>query len=328
MRKNYLFRDANKIFFGVLLTFILLTFLTVFVFYVLSQYFGVVTDSLYGNLWVNVTQSVLLEVGFLTLFFVYNKRKKIDFFAASRLKFKFDQKIFWPIVILSIVLVLSSVNLTGMFNFWMAGGVPQSAVSVPDGNVWELFFSVLFVALLPAVCEELVFRGMIYNALRRKFGVALSVILSAIMFALIHFSIFQTIHQLILGVVLALIVYVTGSIVYAMIFHFLNNFIVLIFSYFSSLSTAVTFDGFGTVEVLASLAIFVVGAGVISLVFVLLSNYTRRHRKYFDIESNSRKLVSADKKENLLSEQTAKTDVIYLALAMLFGVLMWVFMFM
>lgn len=324
MRKNYLFRDVNKIFLGVLLTYILLTVLSVTVFYILSTYFGVVVEGLYSNLWVNAFLAILLEVGFLALFFVFNKTKNIEYFSANRLKFKFEHKIFWPLIFLAFILVLSSVNFTGMINYMLAGGVPLEP-SVPIGNVWQLLFSVVFVALLPAVCEELIFRGMIYNALRRRFGLVLSVILSAAMFALIHFSLYQIVHQFILGVMLALIVYTTGSLVYAMFFHFFNNLIVLLFSYFSAVGKALTFDGFGTVEVLASIAIFVVGVGLITLFFVLLSNYTSRHKKFFNLEKSPRRILSDDKKENALVAQTEKKETLYFVLALLFGVLMWVF---
>ena len=79
------------------------------------------------------------------------------------------------------------------------------------------------LALSPAICEELLFRGVILKASRARMGVAAAVVLNGVLFGVFHLSIYRVFPTMILGMVLALIVIRTGSIIPAMVFHFLNN---------------------------------------------------------------------------------------------------------
>lgn len=85
----------------------------------------------------------------------------------------------------------------------------------------------LAVALLPAVCEELVFRGVILNSIK-KMGVLFSVLVCGGLFALFHMNPAQTVYQFCCGAVFALIAYRSGSVLPTMLVHFLNNFIIIL----------------------------------------------------------------------------------------------------
>lgn len=80
----------------------------------------------------------------------------------------------------------------------------------------------LVVAITPAICEELFFRGVIFAGLRRH-GPVVTVIVSALLFALLHGSIYRLIPTFTLGAVLAWARYTTRSIVPGMIVHAMNN---------------------------------------------------------------------------------------------------------
>jgi len=103
-----------------------------------------------------------------------------------------------------------------------------------DGlSVPQYIMAVFVVCLLPAVIEELLFRGLILKGLT-SMGKVVAIIASAVLFSLFHGNVDQTIHQFILGIICAVVVLKTGNLVYAMVLHFLNNFIWL---------TAYTFIG-------------------------------------------------------------------------------------
>ena len=68
----------------------------------------------------------------------------------------------------------------------------------------------LRVLLLPAVLEELLFRGMILRALRR-FGDSFAIVASSAAFALIHYTLTRDIRAFALGLVLAYFVIRSGS---------------------------------------------------------------------------------------------------------------------
>jgi sodium transport system permease protein len=84
---------------------------------------------------------------------------------------------------------------------------------------WQVF---IFVALLPAICEESLFRGLLLNGFRRL-GMWPAVLATAFMFGLVHASIYRILPTLFMGVLFGFVVWRTGSIFAGMICHMLNN---------------------------------------------------------------------------------------------------------
>lgn len=87
------------------------------------------------------------------------------------------------------------------------------------------------VAVLPAVMEEGLFRGLVFGGLK-KFGLAFSVLVSGALFSLFHMNPMQTVYQFLCGCMFALIAYKSGSILPTMLAHFLNNAAVVLIYYF------------------------------------------------------------------------------------------------
>lgn len=81
----------------------------------------------------------------------------------------------------------------------------------------------LVFALLPALCEEIAFRGFILTGLIKHFRPRTAVLLSAFLFALFHMNVFQFLPAFFLGVVLGLLTVRSRSLVPAIMFHFLHN---------------------------------------------------------------------------------------------------------
>jgi sodium transport system permease protein len=84
------------------------------------------------------------------------------------------------------------------------------------------FVLVLVTSLTPALCEELLFRGLVFSGLRRL-GPAAAVILSALLFGLAHASIYRLLPTVFLGLALGYTRLRSGSIVPGMIIHACNN---------------------------------------------------------------------------------------------------------
>ena len=90
------------------------------------------------------------------------------------------------------------------------------------------FVGVLFVvALLPAVFEEILFRGVLLQGLE-SFGKAGSVLLCGALFALYHQNPAQTVYQFCCGAAFALVALKSGSVLPTVLSHFLNNAAILI----------------------------------------------------------------------------------------------------
>ncbi|MBR6513364.1 MAG: CPBP family intramembrane metalloprotease [Clostridia bacterium] len=104
--------------------------------------------------------------------------------------------------------------------------------------------ALIIIALIPAICEELLFRGYLLDSLKgKKSGVA-AVIITSILFSLLHFdytslNFYKLIPLLIMALAFGYITLKTDSVLIPMIFHFINNANALI-SYYTLKSQGVT----------------------------------------------------------------------------------------
>lgn len=95
----------------------------------------------------------------------------------------------------------------------------------------EYFVYIIFFALLPAVCEEIFFRGVMIRGIKgNKITVSLIV---GLCFAVYHLNATQMFYQFIYGVSLTYLSLHAKSVIPGIIAHFVNNFLVLTLSYFN-----------------------------------------------------------------------------------------------
>jgi membrane protease YdiL (CAAX protease family) len=87
----------------------------------------------------------------------------------------------------------------------------------------QVYWTLFNVALVPAFCEEVLYRGFVLNTLKRKWGVTAAVLISGIVFGLYHVRFTQLIPLAFLGILLAILAWKSGSILPAMVAHFVNN---------------------------------------------------------------------------------------------------------
>jgi membrane protease YdiL (CAAX protease family) len=90
--------------------------------------------------------------------------------------------------------------------------------------------TLLALALLPAVVEELVFRGVLTRALATRFAAVPAVGFSAAVFALYHLLPPQMVSTFCLGIALGFLTLRARSVIPAMIAHLLNNTVTLVVS--------------------------------------------------------------------------------------------------
>jgi sodium transport system permease protein len=85
---------------------------------------------------------------------------------------------------------------------------------------WQLL---LYIAVLPAICEELAFRGVLLSGLRRKLRPVALVVVVGLIFGLFHVSLYRIAPTALLGMILTVIALMTGSVFPGMLLHFGNN---------------------------------------------------------------------------------------------------------
>ncbi len=92
-----------------------------------------------------------------------------------------------------------------------------------ERSILTLSYLGLLTALLGPVIEEIVFRGVAYSALRKRFGIFGAAASSSLFFAMAHANAAQTLPVFGMGIVLAVLYEQTGSLLASITFHMLNN---------------------------------------------------------------------------------------------------------
>jgi uncharacterized protein len=87
----------------------------------------------------------------------------------------------------------------------------------------------MVIAVLPAIGEELLFRGIVQNELKALFGNPhIAIWFAGFLFSFVHFQFFGFFPRMMLGVILGYLYYWSGNILVPMFLHFMNNAITLV----------------------------------------------------------------------------------------------------
>jgi len=147
----------------------------------------------------------------------------------------------WPVRrhLMGGVVLLAAGTLIAWFLAWLQSlviPVPEEFLEAmtemltadsPQRFVWLLFM----VAVIPAVAEEVLFRGALLSGMRRGLPVVGAVVVTGLIFGIFHLAPqtgFRILPTAWLGMVLAWVVVCSGSLPLAMLLHFLNNAAILV----------------------------------------------------------------------------------------------------
>lgn len=95
-----------------------------------------------------------------------------------------------------------------------------------DNLIWRSF---LIIAIVPAICEELLFRGLMPHFFK-KYGFKANVVFTALLFAAFHLDPYRFFTVFLLGLLLGYITLRSGTIYNSMISHAINNSLGLVMS--------------------------------------------------------------------------------------------------
>ncbi len=128
----------------------------------------------------------------------------------------------------------------------------------------ELLFVITIVALVPALAEELMFRGLIQRSLERSSTPVRGAVVTGIIFGAYHLNPFSVVPLMVLGIYLGFLALRANSLWVSIFAHFCNNAIACIGVYFAGGDDLITGDP-GTMSAPALLMTFAVSAIVFTL---------------------------------------------------------------
>ena len=147
----------------------------------------------------------------------------------------------------------------------------------------DLVSAIFMMAFLPALFEEMFFRGALQNILTRWWNKPYTaIIVSSLIFSLIHFSIWLFLSRFILGMVLGIMFYTTKNIWINTIAHFLNNLIAVIQMYVMSASKEKI--DVSKLDPHIDWWMALLAAAVIIYLIILLRRYSEKHVHVIDTE--------------------------------------------
>lgn len=143
-------------------------------------------------------------------------------------------------------------------------------------SLLEASFVIFVVAIIPAVCEEVLFRGFVQKSFEQKFKPYFSIFITSLFFGMYHFNPYGLVALIALGFYFGYAAYQSDSIFIPMILHFLNNFLaVLAFLVFGSdemMGTNIKHDG----SVIPQIFVFVIMALLFAAFIIYLKkNYSK-----------------------------------------------------
>ncbi|MEL7835263.1 CPBP family intramembrane glutamic endopeptidase [Fodinibius sp. Rm-B-1B1-1] len=86
-----------------------------------------------------------------------------------------------------------------------------------------LILTLFHVGVVPAICEETLYRGYVMRAFEKSWGIWPAIIVSGLLFGLYHVQLSNLIPLATLGMLFAFLTWVTRSIIPAIVAHFVNN---------------------------------------------------------------------------------------------------------
>lgn len=275
-KNKYSVLDGFKFFFFLIVSIILASLVFDIVLAIIASCKGLERSVFETSETVQVLSYVINPIIFILYFFVYNAIHKIQIKDA----FSDGQKISLLPISVSIVLAIIAIFLfTPLmdlveYGFMNLGYNPDNTIPLQDkmSTSFKYFIlGLLIYALLPAIAEEIVFRGVIQKSMLSKYNGFTAIFVSTLLFVLMHGALQQTVYQLIMGIMLGYVACVGGSILYSIILHFLNNAFVILFGCFNLVGylTEETYY-YNIYSMIFPICLFMLGAILVGILFWVL----------------------------------------------------------
>lgn len=184
--------------------------------------------------WMQILYSIVSFLIPAWLFFYLSHPKPHHFAGLTGKTFR------WSGAIVGIVILLVSLPAVGVLSDWnqqihfgsldqslrqlnqKAQDITQAMLKMPDFA--SLLYNLALIAVIPAIAEEMFFRGVLQRLFVKMSRRAwIGILIASIVFSLLHGEMLGFFPRVALGIVLGLIYYYSGNLWYSILAHFFNN---------------------------------------------------------------------------------------------------------
>ena len=144
-------------------------------------------------------------------------------------------------------------------------------------NAYEAILVVAVVAVVPAICEETMFRGFIQKSFELKIKPVWAALITAVFFGIYHFNPYGMIPLIILGFYFGFAAYMSNSILVPMGLHFTNNFIAIMVYFLAGNEDLINSTPTGDIDLnSAILMIILLTLIMIGLLMIIKKYYSKQ----------------------------------------------------
>lgn len=172
------------------------------------------------------SSSTLAELEFLIPVVVLLFMDRFEVMRGTRMKMIGIRTILWTLLFTALILpVTYYLNMVSQLFVPNAVNETVSYFAVTAGqDIWAkpLWLNLLYIAILPPLIEEFIFRGVLFQGFR-SCGLFKTAFFTALMFGLAHGNLNQFMYAFAVGIFLAYLVEASGSVYASMLAHSLIN---------------------------------------------------------------------------------------------------------
>lgn len=171
-------------------------------------------------------------------------------------------------------------SLAGIEN-WMIEKEEQAKVLMEaflkTDSIYGLLVNIFIIGIVPAIGEELLFRGVILRLFKEIFrNIHLAVFVSALIFSMFHLQFFGFLPRLFLGMVLGYLFVYTRNLWVPIAYHFVNNAAsVIVYYLYENKQINTSIEDFGS----TSSMVYIIGSLLISIWLIIII----RQRENYEI---------------------------------------------
>ncbi len=143
-------------------------------------------------------------------------------------------------------------------------------------NVPEMILVIIVIAVVPALSEEVMFRGYIQRSFEHKISPFKAAAVTAIFFGLYHFSPYGILPLITLGLYFGFAAYLSKSLFIPIILHFLNNFTAVLLYFIIGDDEIFSVDTTDTSGLNANIIYFFIMLSLFGIVVFFIKRYYKK----------------------------------------------------
>jgi membrane protease YdiL (CAAX protease family) len=222
-----------------------------------------------------------------------------------------NSALIWPLLFLGFGISRISTTIASQLSTYLQFlGFDTSS---PDGsmgdNILEVLLMTAAISIGPAIFEELLFRGMVLQGLRKHSSDSFAILISALFFGIFHGNIGQAPFAFVLGLYLGWMVVYTNSLIPAILLHFINNFI--------SCIVGTLVEWYPDNSMAISVGFLLISIALMAISLPMLAKYSRRDANMFRLAQDRTSLSAKEKWKSIIGNIPMILVVIYFSVEVL-----------